>query len=267
MIFAQKSLSCNDIIDNEIFCYKEKIFYVFRGNISMAEKHSTHHHDHDHDDHGHIHGSTWDELIHHIPYAVFSVAFCLILLSIFGAMSLGTQEAHLVKKQTKLLFHSFHFMHIVFAATGTLITFFRFSRNWWRGLAVGIISPVIFCTLSDSILPYLGGRMLGVDMHFHLCFLTELPNVLPFLFTGILNGVVMSRHHISRQGYYSVFSHFFHILISSLASSFYLVSHGYITWYKQIGPVFLFLVFAVVVPCTLADVVVPMAVARWHRKK
>ncbi len=235
----------------------------------MNDKHSNishdhHHHDGDHHDHNH---GMWDELIHHIPYAIFSVALCLILLSFFGAISLSGIEASIMRKQTKLLFHSFHFMHIVFAATGTLITYFRFSQNWWRGLAVGIFTPIIFCTLSDSILPYIGGRMLGVDMHFHLCFLTELPNVIPFLIAGVFNGIVMSRHHISRQGYYSVFSHFFHILISALASSFYLVSHGYLTWYKQIGPVFLFLVFAVVIPCTLADVVVPMAVARWHRKK
>jgi len=222
------------------------------------------HHDHTHD-HEHSHGMM-DELIHHIPYAVFSVALCLILLSFFACSNLQTANAALACKQSNLLFHSFHFMHIVFAATGTLITFFRFSNNWVRGLLVGIISPAVFCTLSDSILPYLGGRMLGVEMKWHLCFVTELHNVVPFLIAGIINGLVMSRHHISRQGFYSVFSHFFHILISALASSFYLVSHGYLTWYKQIGPVFLYLVFAVVIPCTLADVVVPMALAQWGKK-
>lgn len=232
----------------------------------MAEKHS-HQHASTHLDHEHAHGM-WDELIHHIPYAIFSVALCLILLSFFSQNSLNPSlDPHVLKKQANLLFHSFHFMHIVFAATGTLLTFFRFSHNWWRGMAVGIFTPVIFCTLSDSILPYLGGRMLGIDMSFHLCFWKELKNVLPFLFAGMLNGIVMSKHHISRQGYYSVFSHFFHILISSLASSFYLVSHGYLKWNKDIGAVFLFLVVAVVVPCTLADVIVPMAIAKWHRKK
>lgn len=235
----------------------------------MNHNHSDHHHhDHHHHHHdGHDH-SMWGELVHHFPYAIFSVAFCLVLLSFFGCSALlPTMESKVLCKQAKLLFHSFHFMHIVFAATGTLITFFRYSKNVYKGLLIGIISPAIFCTLSDSILPYIGGRMLGVDMHFHLCFLTELPNVIPFLVAGIVNGFVMSRHHISAQGYYSFFSHFFHILISSLASSFFLVSHGYITWYKQIGPVFLFLVFAVVVPCTLADVIVPMSLARWGSRK
>lgn len=230
----------------------------------MEQNHHSHSHQHHHhDDHEHAHGM-WDELIHHIPYAVFSVAFCLILLSFFSCSSIvPNADTRALCKQAHTLFHSFHFMHIVFAATGTIITFFRFSRSLVVGILAGILSPAVFCTLSDSILPYLGGRMLGVDMHFHLCFLKEFKTVSIFLIAGIINGFVMSKHHISRQGFYSVFSHFFHILISALASTFFLISHGYVTWYKQIGPVFLFLIFAVVVPCTFADVVVPMTVARW----
>lgn len=237
--------------------------------MQHKEVHNHHHHDHHNHEHfdEHSHG-IWDELIHHIPYAIFSVAFCLIVLSFFGShtMSPGADIKSYLK-QTHRLFHSFHFMHIVFAATGTIITYLRFSSNRFVALLLGIISPAIFCTLSDSILPTIGGRMLGVDVHWHFCFITEFWNVLPFLVAGIVNGFVMSSHHISRQGFYSVFSHFFHILISSLASSFYLVSEGYVTWYKQMGPVFLFLVFAVVIPCTLADVVVPVLVARWRKKE
>ena len=72
----------------------------------------------------------------------------------------------------------------------------------------------------------------------------------------------MSKHHNSKQWLYSISSHAVHILISSLASVFYLVSHGFTNWYAHIGNVFLFLIIAVVVPCTLSDVVTPMAFAR-----
>ncbi len=165
-----------------------------------------------------------------------------------------------------MLFHSFHFMHIVFAATGTVITFRRFNKNLFSSLFVGMWVPVLFCTLSDSILPYLGGRALGVAMSFHLCFFTELSNILPFLFVGILNGFVLSRHGQESQKVYSIFSHFIHIFVSSLASTFYLVAHGFMDWYKDIGFVFLFIIIAVVIPCTLSDVVVPMAYARVAKK-
>ena len=202
-----------------------------------------------------------DELICHFPYAVFSVALGLVLLSFVTYYSYE-DSVDLICKKSGILFHSFHFMHIVFAATGTIITFFRFSTSKVKALILGIVSPAIFCTLSDSILPYIGGKMLGVDMHFHLCFLTELSNVIPFLVVGIINGFVMSQHHGDRQWLYAITSHAIHILVSSLASIFYLVSHGCVDWYHFIGLVFVYLIGAVVIPCTLSDVVVPMLFAR-----
>ena len=53
--------------------------------------------------------------------------------------------------------------------------------------------------------------------------------------------------------------------VSSLASTFYLVAHGFAHWHTQIGLVFLSLIVAVVIPCTLSDLVVPMTFARAGR--
>ena len=86
--------------------------------------------------------------------------------------------------------------------------------------------------------------------------------MLPFLFVGLINGFVMSKHHEANQKMYSIFSHFVHIFVSSLAATFYLVAHGFTDWYKDMGFVFLFMIIAVVIPCTLSDVVVPMSLAR-----
>ena len=164
------------------------------------------HHNHDHHNHYHDHEhSLKGELFHHLPYAIFSVAFALIILS-FVTLTLRTMtDQKTAQSGANMLFHSFHFMHIVFAATGTLITFRRFCKSVFPAIIIGIWTPVIFCTLSDSILPYLGGRALGVNMSFHLCFFTELANVLPFLFVGIINGFIMSKHGESHQQLYSFF--------------------------------------------------------------
>ena len=218
---------------------------------------SNHHH---HGDTEHEH-SILGELLCHLPYAIYSVAFAIGILSFITYFSMG-DSVEIVCKKSKVLFHSFHFMHILFAATGTLITFFRFSRNNTRAILLGIFSPIIFCTLSDSVLPYIGGLMLGVNMKFHICFHKELMNVIPFLVIGILNGFLLSRHEGERQWLYAITSHAVHIFISSLAAIFYLVSHGCTDWYKIIGGVFVFLIFSVVAPCTFSDVVVPMLVAK-----
>jgi hypothetical protein len=103
-------------------------------------------------------------------------------------------------------------------------------------------------------------------MHFHICFYSELSNVLPFLFVGIITGFVLSANHSSKQGGYSLTSHTVHIFVSALASAFYLVGHGFTNWYAHIGMVFLSLIIAVVVPCTLSDVVVPIMFARADKK-
>jgi len=214
------------------------------------------------------HGETMtSELICHLPYAIASVAFAISLVSFLAYFAAVSRiENKLMCQSSDVLFHSFHFMHIAFAATGTMITYLRFSKNLFKAFAVGIFTPTVFCTLSDAVLPYLGGRLLGVNMHFHLCFFSELHNVLPFLLVGLLNGYVMSMHHSSRQAVFSVYSHFVHILVSSFAALFYLISHGCTDWYARIGIIFLFLIFAVVVPCTLSDVVIPMKVAETDEK-
>ncbi len=221
---------------------------------------NSHNHEHNHEH------TVVGELICHLPYAIFSVAFGLTLLSFVTYFSYGS-PTDIICQKSDILFHSFHFMHIVFAATGTLITFFRYSNNKFKAIILGIMSPAIFCTLSDSILPYLGGKMMGVHMHFHLCFVTELQNVIPFLLVGIVNGFVMSQHNGDRQWLYAITSHAIHILISSLASIFYLVANGCTDWHEFIGMVFVYLIFAVVVPCTLSDVVVPLLFARAGTKK
>src|SRR5579872_7590654 len=82
-------------------------------------------HDH-HDAHEH---TLMGELLCHFPYAVFSVALGLAILSLISVISLTHADPKIAKKTAHVLFHSFHFMHIVFAAVGTIITYMRFSKN------------------------------------------------------------------------------------------------------------------------------------------
>jgi len=206
------------------------------------------------------------ELINHMPYAIFSVALSMVLLGFTTYFSVGQTNNHVVCKGAAVLFHVFHYMHLVFAATGSLLSYYHFATGALRGILVAVGSTITFCMLSDMIFPYLGGRLLGIDMKFHVCFYHEFWSVAPFLIVGILNGFIISRYHKELQTSYLFFSHFTHILVSSLASAFFFVSHGFSNWYAYCGVVFLFLIIAVVVPCSLSDVVVPMVVARSDKK-
>lgn len=205
------------------------------------------------------HCTFWAEIVCHFPYAVFSVVLSMIILNLFSLASISKEIAN-------KLFHSFHFIHILFAGTGVVLTFRRYSKNLLGGIFVGLGVPSVFCTLSDSLLPFLGGYYLGIDMRFHWCFIDHLGTVLPFLLVGVINGYVLSNHAESGKIFYSRGSHFLHILISSIASILYLAGYGFSNWENYIGFTFIYLIFVVLFPCSIADVVVPIMFAKIRRR-
>lgn len=242
-----------------------------RWKVSMNESFERNHH-HDHGSHCQSeHGchSIVQELICHAPYAIFAVTLALAVALFWSSSSTGAALGAAACSGASRLFHGFHFIHIVFSSTGVLVTYFRFSknRNVLRGFIVGGITAASVCILSDAVLPYLGGRILGAPIQFHFCWLHELHNVFPFLIIGLCNGWILSTHHSNRQTSYSALSHTAHIIASSFASLFYMISYGFVMWYANLGMVFLVLLVAVVVPCTMSDLVIPMLVARADGKK
>jgi hypothetical protein len=235
--------------------------------MSNSHDHSKHAPDKAHGNHNHgAHvGSLRQELMCHFPYAAFSLAMGFIVLSVIHLLTgTGYHSTRELSQSYHILFHSFHYLHLIFAVTGTSIMFFRFSKNVVMGILVSLIAPAIFCTLSDVALPALAGNLLGVAMPVHICFtnFADLINLLPFMFVGLLNGWMIREHSESALGFISLASHFIHILISSLAALFYMVSYGFTYWHEMMGILLLFLLVAVVIPCTLSDIVVPMYFAR-----
>jgi len=205
------------------------------------------------------HHTVTSEILCHLPYAIFAVALSMIVMSMLAFLPTGPAYLDACHR----LFHNFHFLHILFAATGTMLTFRRYSKNVVLGLAVGMVVPILFCTFSDALLPYLGGRLLGLDMHLHWCMMSHLDTIVPFLVVGMINGWAMSMHKQSLQAFYSIGFHIMHIFISSMASLLYLVSFGFSNWWACMGFVFIFKIITVLIPCTLSDIVVPMLFARF----
>ena len=221
------------------------------------------------------------ELAHHLPYATLSVTCALMVLSlidVFFQSGIVESTLNIHSHATNptccchpsgmdILFHSFHFIHILFAVSGAMMTFSRYSKNIIAGMFIGIFSASIFCTLSDILLPYLAGTFIGVSMELHICFFSELHNILPFLTIGALNGLIMSYISEFQTAKNSLRLHFFHTFVSSLACAFYAIGHGFYDYYAYFGIFFLLILAAVVLPCTLSDIVVPIIFARIVGKK
>jgi hypothetical protein len=212
--------------------------------------------------------SVWEEFVCHVPYAGFSLALGFAFLSIIYFIGLGFAHPDLATRGYHVMFHSFHYLHVIVAVAGCAITFFRFSRNVLLGVVVSLVAPTFFCILSDIMLPTLAGRILGVPMDMHICFFCphDAMNLFAFMIVGLLCGVALLQHKESLKTF-SLTSHFLHILVSSMASIFYIVANGFDTWYESMGILFVFLFIAVIIPCTLSDVVVPLYFARGSRRK
>lgn len=223
------------------------------------------------------------ELGHHLPFGTLAVVLSVLILSVIEALApsgiaglTASSHSHAAGMSTSccdhtsgmdILFHSFHFVHLLFAVSGVMVTFYRYSQKLLIGVLVGVVSASVFCTLSDVLLPYLAGVVLGVPMDLHICFISELPNILPFLFVGVLNGLVMFYIQDFKTEQNTLRLHFFHTFIGSMASLFYAVSHGFADFHSSFGVFFLLILVAVVLPCTLSDVVVPIFFARMVEKK
>lgn len=239
------------------------LYYMLRGTMN-AHKHdhsADHSHEHSHDKShsqhhspNHSHGTIQDELLCHFPYAVIAVVSSLALLSLLGLSKTVSGDSGVLID----MFHTFHFLHLIFAATGTVYAYRQHARGLLGTFVMGSVVPLFFCTLSDAVMPYLGGRLCGLDMVFHWCLTDHFSTIAVFILIGILNGYVVSIHGNNSKVFSSHFSHFAHIFISAFASALYLVGSGFTSWSSHAGFVFLYLLVAVLVPCTLADVVVPL---------
>ncbi|MFH1625954.1 MAG: hypothetical protein ABID54_12485 [Pseudomonadota bacterium] len=192
------------------------------------------------------------ELRHHLPFSVFSVAVGITALGIISYMStvMGMTD---FPRASYRLFHVFHPLHMLFSSLATTAMFWRYDRRLLKAIVVGFAGAVVICGLSDILMPFYSGRLLGVKMHLHICVLEHPQIILPFVAVGILTGLIVPEVRKS-----TIFSHSAHILISSMASILYLVSFGLSEWVQVIGMVFVYMILAVIIPCCISDIIFPL---------
>ena len=153
------------------------------------------------------------ELQEHLPYTIFSVAAGMVALGLLTYVS-TLLKAREIPQATQGLFHIFHPIHLLLSATATTAMFWRHERRFIKAVVVGFIGAVGICGISDIIIPYVAGLLLGVKMHFHACLIEHLMMILPFVVAGIFAGFVIPPTTEKS----TIFSHAAHVLVSSMAS-------------------------------------------------
>ena len=208
--------------------------------------------------------SRWDvviaEFAHHLPFTLIGSLLAMAGVWWFGTEYLSNGHSADLIERSRSAFHLFHPLHVCLSAIATTSLAWRHERRLMFAIGTGVLGTVIPCGLSDYVFPYLGGQVLGQAMDFHVCILDHPQLFFSFLVLGILGGFWAEERLTGSH----LFSHGVHILVSSAASLFYLISFGFIGWLTNVAlifPAFLTIVIAVWIPCCISDIVVPTAAA------
>ncbi|MEM2480763.1 MAG: hypothetical protein QXG14_01860 [Candidatus Hadarchaeales archaeon] len=182
------------------------------------------------------------ELAHHAPFTLFGALTGLFLLLLTVNLVAGVGR--------EFLFHLLHPLHLLLSATVTTAVYLKYERGRTEALAVGFAGSVGICTLSDIILPYLGGHLLGMPLRLHLCVVEHPWLVLPSTLAGVVLGMRRPT---------TVIPHSAHVLVSTYASTFYFTAFASpASWIPLLPLLFPLLFVSVWLPCCTSDFIFPL---------
>lgn len=191
----------------------------------------------------------YKELKHHAPFTAFGAITGIGVMFIFRNIPV---------KISYNMFYIFHPAHIFLSALATASMYelykcptTRKKCNIFTLLVVGYLGAIGVATLSDSMIPYIGETLLNMphrDVHVGFIEKWWLVNPLAII------GVAIAYFRPSTK-----FSHYGHVLLSTWASLFHIIMAGgtVLNWLTCLI-VFIFLFFAVWIPCCVSDIVFPL---------
>jgi len=188
-----------------------------------------------------------NELKSHAPFTSFGAITGIIIMAIMVLGNVPSGISH-------TLFYILHPVHVVLSAIVTTAMYKRHSKGKvWAVILIGYVGSIGIATLSDVVIPYLGGALLTLKMEFHLGFIEKWWLVNPMALIGIAIGYWKPT---------TKFPHAGHVLLSTWASLFYFTAFGMANWIPLLPFIFLILFLAVWIPCCTSDIVFPLLFTR-----
>jgi hypothetical protein len=197
------------------------------------------------------------ELKEHTPFTILGAISGIAVMALIVFTNASTQISN-------TLFYTLHPIHIVASSLVTTAMYQKYShQKIWIAILIGYIGTIGVATLSDAIIPYLGGALLGAEMEFHIPFI-EL-EVMPII--GIPKWIVINSAAIIGIAIgiwkpITKFPHSVHVLLSTWASLFYFTAFGIAYWLPLLPLIFVFLFLAVLIPCCMSDIIFPLLFTR-----
>jgi hypothetical protein len=189
------------------------------------------------------------ELQHHAPFTAVGALIGIVFMFLFRNISQNTAHD---------LFYVFHPAHVLLSALATASMYRKHTCPCDRGkcslwflLIIGYVGAIGVATLSDSIIPHIGEKLMGLpEVHAHIGFMEKgwLISIMAVL------GILIAYFNPT-----TIVPHSAHVFISTWASLFHVMmaaGRG-ISWPIYMV-IFLFLFVAVWIPCCVSDIVFPL---------
>ncbi len=197
------------------------------------------------------------ELKEHIPFtalgAVTGIAIMVII--VFARIPTPISEA---------AFYTLHPIHVLLSALVTTAMYKRYSKGkLWAAILIGYAGSIGIATLSDAVIPYLGGVLLNIDIGFHVPFIET--EEMPFFGVAkwvVINSAAVIGIAIGCWKQFTKIPHSGHVLLSTWASLFYFTAFGTTSWIPLLPLIFIFIFLSVWLPCCLSDIVFPLLFVR-----
>jgi len=193
------------------------------------------------------------ELKEHAPFTAVGAVSGIIIMVIVVLINTSTQIS-------VATFHILHPLHVVLSALTTTAMYRKYGhKKIWAVVLVGYFGSIGIATLSDAIIPFLGGALLGLEIEFHIPFIeTEKMAFIGIETWQLVNSAALIGIIIGYLKPTTKLPHSGHVLLSTWASLFYFVAFGIAKWLPLLPLIFLFLFVSVWLPCCISDIVFPL---------
>lgn len=188
------------------------------------------------------------ELNEHVPFTLVATLLAVVITSVVFLI----YSSSIISTVTSL-FYIFHPAHVFVSAVVSAGIFYKYRKSFLLAVVIGIASAVIIGSLSDIVLPYLGGTLFGLKTSFHLEVFEK-----PLLILGValVGGVVGTVTQLTKL------PHFLHVLLSVFASLFYLFAFSLNINFLAVVLIGVIVFIAVLIPCCLSDIIIPLLFVR-----
>ncbi len=200
------------------------------------------------------------ELLEHAPFTAIGAVAGIVVMVLVHFLNTP-------REISQSLFYTLHPLHVVLSAlvTTSMYRIHHTRSKLWVAVIIGYTGSVGIATLSDIVIPYVGGDILGIPWEFELPFI-ETSNM-PFI--GIPKWIIVNAAAVIGMGiaYWKPttrFPHMGHVLLSTWASLFSFTAFGMADWIPLLPYIFLFLFLSVWLPCCVSDIVYPLL---WVREE